>query len=326
MMSNDQLISVIIPVYQVENYLDQCLESVVGQTYSNLEIILVDDGSTDGCPALCNEWEKKDSRIRVVHKENGGLSDARNVGMQLVTGELIAFVDSDDWIAPEMFQRLLEAIQKDNSDIAACSVEMVWENGTKRLLTAKTNRVLDHDEAQEALLAETLLKQPVWYKIYKYTIIRDILFEVGKMHEDAFWSYQVIGNANRVSIIDYVGYYYRQHSDSIMGKEYSINRLDSIEAAERRYKFLAEKYPNLEKRARISILSNCIYHGQMALKYLSKEDQKKAFYYLNDVKNRYSFSRRDFSGMKMSHRLWYDLGRFSLRLVGKIKNLLRVGI
>lgn len=326
MMSNEQLVSVIIPVYQVEDYLNQCLDSVINQTYSNLEIIIVDDGSTDNCPALCDEWSEKDNRIRVIHKENGGLSDARNKGMQLATGEYIAFVDSDDWIASEMFERLLQAIQKDDSDIAACAVEMVWDNGEKELLTVNTNCVLNHYEAQEALLDETLLKQPVWYKLYRHDAIRHIMFEVGKTHEDVFWSYQAIGNANRVSLVEYIGYYYRQHSDSIMGQQYGVSRLDAVEAIERRYRYLKKYYPKLERKARISILSTCIYHSQMALKNMSKSDQKIVFQYLNDVVSRYSFSRSDYNEMKITHRVWFDIGRLSLKLVGCIKNILHVGI
>ena len=128
-VSNKACISVIVPVYKVEPYLDRCVQSVVNQTYPNLEIILVDDGSPDQCPVMCDTWAKKDPRIRVIHKKNGGLSDARNAGMAAASGEYISFVDSDDWIAPEMLERLVKALERDDSDIAACAVEMVWEDG-----------------------------------------------------------------------------------------------------------------------------------------------------------------------------------------------------
>ena len=158
------MISVIVPVYKVEPYLDRCVKSVVDQTFSDLEIILVDDGSPDNCPAMCDAWAARDSRVRVIHKPNGGLSDARNTGMAAATGEYISFVDSDDWIAAEMLERLIQALERDQSDIAACAVEMVWEDGTpSELLTVQTNCILDRHEAQKALLEESLLKQPVWY-------------------------------------------------------------------------------------------------------------------------------------------------------------------
>ena len=161
-------ISVIVPVYKVEAYLDKCVRSIMDQTYRNLEIILVDDGSPDDCPAMCDAWAEKDSRIRVIHKENGGLSDARNAGMAVATGEYIGFIDSDDYIAPDMYRLLLERMTADGSDIAACGVEMVFEDGTPpRMLTPTGSHVLDNGQAMEAIIREDLLKQPVWYKLYR---------------------------------------------------------------------------------------------------------------------------------------------------------------
>ena len=320
------LISVIVPVYKVEPYLDRCVQSIVEQTYTNLEIILVDDGSPDNCPAMCDAWAERDRRIKVIHKENGGLSDARNVGMAAATGEYIAFVDSDDWIALEMLARLHQALEKDQSDIAACTVEMVWEDGSQnQFLTVQTDCVLDRLEAQKALLEESLLKQPVWYKLYRRDTIGDIQFEIGKYHEDVYWSYQAIGNAGQVSLIDYVGYFYWQRAESIMGESYSLKRLDAIEAYERRYAYIAEDFPELEQSARLSILSNCIYHGQMALKYLQENDQENAFAYLNAVKAKYSFSHRDYANQKLTHRLWFDIARVSLPAACRIKKRLGVG-
>lgn len=327
MISTKSLISVIVPVFKVEAYLDRCVQSIVDQTYKNLEIILVDDGSPDDCPAMCDAWAEKDSRIRVIHKENGGLSDARNAGMAVATGEYIAFVDSDDWVAQEMLQRLYEAMLRDDSDIAACTAQMIWEDNTpSQFLTVQMNSVLDRQEAQKALLEESLLKQPVWYKLYRREIIMSIPFEVGKYHEDVYWSYQAIGNANCVSLIDYIGYYYFQRSGSIMGEGYSIRRLDAMEAYERRYHYLAERFPELEQEARLSIVGNCIYHGQMALKYLPREEKRQAMRYLHEVKDRYPIKRVEYANEKITHRLWLDLARLSLRTSCEIKNTLGVGM
>ena len=121
-------ISIIIPVFGVELYLNRCIESVVNQKYSNLEIILIDDGSPDNCPTICDEWAERDERIVVIHKKNGGLSDARNIGLKIATGELVGFVDSDDWISPEMYQLLYENMLENDSDISACGVKMIWED------------------------------------------------------------------------------------------------------------------------------------------------------------------------------------------------------
>lgn len=326
MYMDNQKVSVIVPVYNVEPYIDKCVHSIVSQTYSNLEIILVDDGSPDNCHAVCDAWSQRDSRIKVVHKSNGGLSDARNAGLAVSTGDFIGFVDSDDWIAPEMFEKLLTALIEDNSDIAACTVEMVWEDGTpSRLLTDKKNCVLNKLEAQKALLEETILKQPVWYKLYRRNTIEGILFETGKCHEDVFWSYQAIGNAERISVIDYIGYYYLQRKGSIMGEGYSLKRLDALEAYDLRYKYIAERFPELETEARIGIVNACIYNGQMALKYLPKKERKDVFRLLRGIQQKYKLRHREYAHEKITHRIWLDTARISLTAVCRIKNAINVG-
>ncbi len=326
-MTQKDLISVVIPAYKVEAFLDRCLQTVVNQTYSNLEIILVEDGSPDRCPEICDAWANKDPRVRVIHKTNGGLSDARNAGMSIASGEFVAFVDSDDYLACDMFEKLLEAIEADKSDIAACAVEMVWEDGRPgQLFTVQKRCVLDREQAQAALLSETLLKQPVWYKLYKREVIQGIPFEKGKYHEDVFWSYQVIGRANRVSLIENVGYYYTQRSDSIMGRGYSLDRLDALEAAEKRYDYIAREFPSLEKRARLKVVSNCIYQGQMALKFLERREQKQVFARLEASRKKYRIHYKDYSNYKIKRRLWFDLSRVSLKLTCRLRNTLRIGL
>ncbi len=320
-------ISVIVPVYKVEAYLDRCVQSVLNQTYKNLEIILVDDGSPDNCPAMCDAWAKRDPRIRVIHKQNGGLSDARNAGMAVAAGEFISFIDSDDWIASEMLERLVQAIERDDSDIAACAVEMVWEDGRPReLLTVRENCVLERGEAQMALLKETLLKQPVWYKLYRKNTICGIPFEVGKVHEDVFWSYQAIGNARRVSLVDYIGYYYSQRPGSIMGEGYSLKRLDALEAQKRRCAYVKERFPELLNEAVWTLRSSCVYHGQMALKYLPKNEQKQAFAALQSILDSCALSTQAWPEKKLSHRVWLKLAEVSLKGTCRLKNLLSVGL
>lgn len=323
----NDLISVIVPVFNVQEYIDCCVKSIVNQTYRELEIILVDDGSNDDSPILCDQWALIDSRIKVIHKTNGGLSDARNAGLAEATGKLIGFVDSDDWIAPEMYERLHAAIYKDGSDISACSVEMVWpDNDIRKMLTVRRNRTLNRNEAQKALLNETLLKQPVWYKLYKREVIGNILFEKGKYHEDVFWSYQVIGGAKSVSLIDYTGYFYRQRNSSIMGASYSLKRLDVFEAYCARYDYISREFPELSKIAKRSIVLNCIYHTQMALKYLTGNDQIQAVSYLKGIARKYSLQWSDYKEMKWSHQIWLVIGTKSLKTAAIIKNILNVGL
>ena len=325
-MSFDALISVIVPVYKVEPYLDRCVQSIVDQSYRNLEIILVDDGSPDACPAMCDAWAEKDPRIRVIHKENGGLSDARNTGMAVATGDYISYIDSDDWIAPEMLERLAAAIERDDSDIAACTVEMVWADGTpSRLLTVKENRILNPLEAEKALLEESLLKQPVWYKLYRRLFAEDLLFPVGKFHEDVFWSYQAVGRARRVSVIDYVGYFYFQRQGSIMGEGYSLKRLDAVEGLVQLSNDLRAMFPELANLAKTKLAFACIYHGQLALKSLDANEKKKVFQYLNAVLKGISQPACSKSNIKLSHSVWIWLARVNLPLCCRIRNALRIG-
>lgn len=321
------LISIIVPVYKVEAYLDKCISSIVSQTYQNLEIILVDDGSPDNCPAMCDDWAEKDDRIRVIHKSNGALSDARNAGMAIASGELMGFVDSDDWISPDMYQILYENMVSTDSDLAACGVEMIWEDGRpSRMLTKPGGCVLNREEAMHAIVAESWLKQPVWYKLYKTALVKDIPFPVGKCHEDVFWSYQAVARAGRVSVTDHVGYYYLQRSSSIMGEGYSLKRLDAIEAYEQRNEYMAEYFPELECDTRVGIIAACIFQGQMAIKHLQKAQAQQVMKRLEEVVERHPIKHRDYCEKKLTHRIWLDLARISLKTVCHVKNVLGVGL
>lgn len=326
-MLQEQRISVIVPIYKVEAYLERCVESIVNQTYRNMEIILVDDGSPDNCPAMCDAWAKKDSRIKVIHKPNGGLSDARNAGMAIASGEYIGFVDSDDWIAPEMYERLANALEQDGSDIAACGVEMVWEDESPScsLITAK-REVLDHQQAQKGLLLENKMKQPVWYKLYRAETIQDILFPMGKYHEDVFWSYQAVGNARTVSLVDYVGYFYWQRSGSIMGERYSLRRLDAIEAICERHHYLQDNFPNLVSTSTRKIWEACLYHGQMCLRDLTGEDYCFAMELLKKTLSLYTLSKEDRALLHGKKKLWILLEGVSLPMTCRVRNWLKIGL
>lgn len=318
-----QKISVIVPVYKVEPFLDRCVQSIVNQSYSNLEIILVDDGSPDRCPAMCDAWVKKDSRIKVIHKENGGLSDARNVGMSIATGELLGFVDSDDWIAPNMYQHLYDLVVKDNSDIAACGIKMIWEDKTpSRILTKSGCCVLNREEAMRAIIEESWLKQPVWYKLYKTALIRDIHFPVGKYHEDVFWSYQAIARAERVSVSDHVGYFYVQRSGSIMGEGYSLKRLDAVEAKYQMLEFIRRNYPTLVSVCETELFYTCLYHGQMATKYLDRVETKQVFAFLKEKIPSFCFLSYH---IPLKNRCWGIMSKISLLITCKIRCILGVG-
>lgn len=320
------LISVIVPVYKVEKYLDCCIESIVNQTYQNLEIILVDDGSPDSCPAMCDAWAAKDSRIKVIHKENGGLSDARNAGMFIADGKYIGFVDSDDYIAPEMYQLLYDRMVHDGSDIAACGAEMIYEDGTlAKVLTAPGSRLLSREEAMHAVICESWLKQPVWYKLYKTELVKNIPFPVGKYHEDVFWTYQAMASATSVSVFDNRCYFYCQRKSSIMGENFSLRRLDVLEAKCLRIDFLQESFRGLLSAARTDLFYTRLYLGQQVLLCPDKSTRKIAFQRLKAVQKKYPLCKTDWMLLPLIHKMWAIMASVSLPATCRLRNRLGIG-
>ena len=321
-------VSIIIPVYQVADYLDQCVQSVVEQTYTCLEIILVDDGSTDASPGICDAWARKDSRIKVIHKANGGLSDARNAGLDVANGDWITFVDSDDWIALQMVEKMLNIALQDKSDIVACGIMLAFEDDSNKnhLMSLGQNLTLDCLHAQRALLEEKEIKQPACGKLYRKETIQGLHFPFGKYHEDVFWSYRAIGKANQVSIIDYVGYYYRQRGGSIMNSSFSLKRLDALEAICERYDYMKLYFPSLAKTALVRIWGQCIYFGQMAMVHSSGDVQKHVFDKLLDAMKSHPISFQDYAEEHFAQRLWLSIARVSLKLTCTLKNWMHVGL
>ena len=320
------LISVILPIYKVEEYLDRCVSSLLTQTYSNLEIILVDDGSPDNCPALCDLWAKKESRVRVVHKKNGGLSDARNAGFAVATGDLISFIDSDDWIEPDFFRILYDALIKNDCDISACEYRKAYEgHDLSPTSTVYHTHILDRSQAMSALIDNTV-QQVVWNKLYKRSVIEGILFAKGKYHEDEFWSYQVIGRCKKIAVTDYVGLNYFQRADSIMGETYSKKRLDAVEAKALRQEYLDQHIPSLKIKGRVNLLFTCLYHGQLSRKQLSSGARKDAYTYLKSVIQKTPLSLKDMKQLPVSHKVWLCLEQINLGLTCALRNMLKIGM
>lgn len=320
------LISVILPIYKVEEYLDRCVRSIINQTYAHLEIILVDDGSPDNCPRICDDWAKKDPRIRVVHKKNGGLSDARNAGLAVATGELISFIDSDDWVEPAFFEVLYKALTKNDCDIASCEYRKVNEGeALSPTFPEHQCQVLAQTDAMSALI-DNKIQQVVWNKLYRRSAVDDIFFDVGKYHEDEFWSYRVIGRCKRFVATDYVGLNYFQRAGSIMGESYSKKRLDAVEAKARRQVYLDEHFPCLSSKARANLLFTCLYHGQLSQKALKGIDRKSALCYLKNIICRNRLPLAQMGNRLFSHKLWLWLSQRSFPLTCFLRNILNIGM
>ena len=235
------LVSVIVPVYNVEKYLKECVESIINQTYKNLEIILVDDGSPDNCGVICDEYKKSDNRIFVIHKENGGLSDARNAGLKVARGKYLTFVDSDDYINDRYIELLHNAIIKNNVSVSQCGINKVRNNNEKiEEIGYKEKCVKQGKQMIKEMYGTNWENTVVWNKMYLKELFRDIKFPKGKIHEDEFTTYKILYNADKVAIINEYLYCYRQNEESIMGKKFNVKRLDILEGIEGRINFFKE--------------------------------------------------------------------------------------
>lgn len=274
-------ISVIIPVYKVEDYLDECLRSVVGQTYRNLEIFLVDDGSPDRCPALCDAWAERDDRIRVIHKKNGGLSDARNAGLDVATGDFIAFVDSDDWVEPNFLEVLLTALKKEDADLGACAIQSVFPD-RKEAWGCPRYAVTDSEATLAMLYRDTAYPVAAWNKLYRRELWEELRFPVGKICEDAFTTYQIVHRARKIVQIPEALYCYRIRPDSIMTTRFSPKRMDEEEAWRCNYLFMKEQYPSVAKAAldfylqRVNVLLHTIEPKE-------RENYQKEYVFLRNI-------------------------------------------
>lgn len=226
----NDLISVIVPVYNVERYLENCVSCILKQTYTKLEIILVDDGSPDRCGIVCDSFAEKDSRIRVIHKENGGLSDARNVGLDVATGEYILFVDSDDYIPKDSIEYLYNSLKANKADIAVGKLKMTSKLDEDDNSSETYCVVYSKNEAMNQLFYANKYSVAAPGKLYLASLFEDVRFPKGKLHEDVFTTYKVFLKSNRVFYGDKLVYYYYHRPGSITVSKFTDRRLHIIEA------------------------------------------------------------------------------------------------
>ena len=279
-------VSIIVPVYQVENYLHKCVDSILAQTFTDFELILVDDGSKDRSGQICDEYAEMDERVTVIHKENSGLSDTRNRGIEQAAGNYFMFVDSDDYIAPTMVECLYQSILKENADIAACnflysfeddrnqdfSTNIQWEvvSGAEIFYNRKNDRSCGYWTV-------------VWNKLYKSKVFGKLRFRAGKYYEDEFWANDIYQMDIKMVTIPECLYYYRQHGNNSMKTTNSKKNLDILEALQERidiylmdethaaqaYRVLIYSLEYLEKSKRM------ITNREEKAKYLQAEKRTK---------------------------------------------------
>ena len=233
-MKKNNLVSVVVPVYNTEDFIDRCLDSIVNQTYKNIEILVIDDGSRDSSSKKCKEWEEKDNRIRFFHKENGGLSDARNFAIDRMNGEYVTFIDSDDFVTNDFVETMLNLIQKNDSDISVCINTLYYEDGTlkhaypnhngKKIITKSNFEMLEEMLYQKSFDTEACIK------MFKSELFDDVRFPNGKLYEDLDTVYKIFLKSKKISYINKEMYYYFKRSSSIVGKPFDKKDMYIIEA------------------------------------------------------------------------------------------------
>ena len=231
-----ELISVIVPVYNVERYLDKCIQSICDQSYENLEILLCDDGSVDSSGVICDTWAKRDGRIRVIHKENGGLSDARNAGLELAKGSWISFIDSDDFITADTLERLHTAAVENHCQIAVCNICRIYEDGTTEGFYQPATELTVYRGNSRF---ETLKQPSVCNKLFCAELFAKLRFPKGKYYEDTFIYHILAHRAHSVALTGHDGYYYLSRQESILGRPiFTARYFDFIEAIYHRMQYL----------------------------------------------------------------------------------------
>lgn len=277
-------VSIIVPVYQVEKYIRQCVDSILAQTFTDFELILVDDGSKDQSGKICDEYAGMDKRVKVIHKENGGLSDARNKGMDQAAGHYFMFVDSDDYIAPTMVECLYESILNEEADIVACNYLYYFENDRKKdfstnikseVLTGKEIFYYRKNERNYGVWTVA------WNKLYKREAFGKVRFRFGKYHEDEFWANDIYQMDIKVVMVTECLYYYRQRDNSIMGKKSFARNIDILEALQERL-YIYLKSPEYSGQAYRVLVYSLEYLVESKRLISNKDDKNK---YIQAEKN-----------------------------------------
>ena len=296
------MISVIVPIYNVAEYLTKCIESIINQTYKDLDIILVDDGSPDECPQICDEYALKDNRIRVIHKENGGLSDARNAGLDIVNGEHISFIDSDDYIEPDMFEKMYTAMQSEKADICICGYKEVDYNGNIIKTVTQEKQTLSREEALKRLFDGNVYYAIMCNKLFAREVFdnKRLRFPVGKIHEDEFLAHHLYNECKTVSVLCESLYNYLFRDESIMHNvRKSIKDFDDVEVYIERAEFCHNN--NMEA---ISAQHLCYIASDCVRVYRSVEHNEEANMRVKSIQTEYKILRDkiDYSSLRFYRR------------------------
>lgn len=314
------IITVIIPVYNVEEYLRECIESILGQSYSNLEIILVDDGSTDCSGNICDYYSSIDSRVKVIHKENGGLSNARNVAIDVCVGEYITFVDSDDIIYQKYVEYLYEQIITNCADIASTNLFQFYDKKEIDVKIEYSSVTISNLEAARKMLNVDGFSSCACAKLYKRELFDDIRFPEGRLYEDYLTIYKVLSMAKRITLLNNKMYYYRQRPGSIMRSNCSDQTVTLINAAREVTSYILKEWPELEIEALADEVAQCLKCLQRIINYDPNsylDKQKEIFEIVNSNKRKLLWSFKTSPKLKVKI-LSLELGKsFFIKIYNK---------
>lgn len=278
-MLQKEKVSIIVPIYKVEKYIHRCVDSILQQSYSNLEIILVNDGSPDNCGEIADHYRESDTRIKVIHKKNGGLSDARNKGMELVTGEFTMFVDSDDWLDKDMIKTMVENGLNFKADVIQTAFYYAYDEklliDNRYYKESDPSVLLNNKRLMYELVKNEKVKNFAWGKLYKTELIKNIPFKTGVLFEDVYWAHQVMHQVNAYLILHEPLFYYYQRNDSIVAS-YSPRNLDIITGLKERHRFIEQFYEELIDESYKTILKTCIIHYNLLV--MNRKNDKNGTY------------------------------------------------
>lgn len=253
-----KMISIIVPIFNVEEYLEKCIDSILCQTYINLEIILVNDGSTDGSGKIIDMYKLRDNRIIVIHKENGGLSDARNVGIDKANGEYLCFIDSDDYVEPNMVESLYHACIDNSVKVATCGRFFEIGNETRLLFCLDGPKEFPAKKAIDELLNWGVMDSAAWDKMYHYSLFENIRFPRGRIHEDIIVTYRIIQLAHRIIHVGCPLYHYIKREKSITNATFSTSRMDLIRHAQEAQNAIVNVFPDLKFSTQYFVAVNAL--------------------------------------------------------------------
>ncbi|MGL5933460.1 MAG: glycosyltransferase family 2 protein [Cetobacterium sp.] len=282
-------ISIIVPVYKVEKYLAKCIDSILAQTFKNFEVILVNDGSPDRCGEICDEYAKKDNRIKVIHKENGGQASARNIGLDIAKGSYIGFLDSDDWIEPTMYEVLYELSINNNSEISIVGTRLISSKKDIQVDDFELVKIFTRERAMKEVLSGKYFNEVVWGKLFKKELFNDLKFKEKIKYEDTDFLYKVIDKANSLSYSSSKLYNYLIREGSTMDLAFKEISIDHIYIYDEMYKFYLDNYPKLKDIVLLRLLDNSLISlNKLILNNVDRKYDYKVFE-IRKILNKYTF-------------------------------------